>query len=179
MQHSDSISSGFLGTCTLQSVTRPPLEPIYQGRAGVARLDNLEKILGHPLLGYMNTSLLRHLENSRKDNGPIRVTSAVAIYFGAQRCNDFMLEVLLGSSIGRSIAQNLVDQTVIGYLEALLGEYLFTGMMTSIYREEEEKRGVLASTTAVKVVVPSGSDDCRLQIMVGYERGRDIWYAAF
>lgn len=93
-----------------------------------------------------------------------------------------MLEISLGSSIGKSISQNLADTTSVEYLKTLLGEFLFAGMMTSIHRMEEEKRGVLASTSAAKVSFPSGkesSDDCKLQVMVGYKRGREIWYAAF
>ncbi|UPX14889.1 uncharacterized protein EKO05_0005360 [Ascochyta rabiei] len=178
-QDSDSVLGGGSNTFTGLPITRLPWGPVYQGKATVARLDDLEKVLGHRLLEYMETSDVRCRENNRGDTGPLRVTSAVCLYFQAQSEKDFMLEISLGRLIGEAISQSLNS---VEYLETLLGEYLFASMMASMQREEEKKRGMLASTSAAKVTFPSSNgsnDDFKLQLMVSNKRGREIWKIAF
>ncbi|KAH8708419.1 hypothetical protein GQ44DRAFT_715503 [Phaeosphaeriaceae sp. PMI808] len=158
------------------------MEPVYQGKDEVARMEGLEKIFSNPLLEYMETSLVRRLESTRENTGLVRITSAVSLYIVIQRDKDFKLEISLGSSIGNAISQELAGMTSPEYLKTLLGEYLLAGMMSSIQRNEEEKRGVPAPTKAVKVFFPTGNgsgDDCKLQVMLGYDAGVAIWYNAF
>jgi len=63
--------------------SQSPTESVYQGKASVARLDNLEKILPPYLLECMETSVIRRLEENRENMGPIRLTSAMVLYIVA------------------------------------------------------------------------------------------------
>jgi hypothetical protein len=140
---------------------------VYQGKASVARLDNLERILSHYLLECMDTSLTRRLEENREDTGPIRLTSAMSLYI-VQRGRDFKLEISLGSSAGKVILQSLAELESVEDLRSLLGECLFNGMKSSNLRKEEEEGGMTTCTSAVRVFSPSGMDssgDCMLAVV--------------
>lgn len=154
---------------------------VYQGKASVARLDNLENILSHHLLEWMDTSITRRLEENREDTGPIRLTSAISLYI-VQRGRDFKLEISLGSSAGKVILQSLAKLESVEDLRSLLGECLFNGMKSSNLRKEEEEGGMTTCTSAVRVFYPSGMDssgDCMLAVMLDYHTGRWIWENAF
>jgi hypothetical protein len=162
--------------------SQSPTESIYQGKASVARLDNLEKILPPYLLECMETSVIRRLEENRENMGPIRLTSAVILYIVAQRDRDFKLEVAIGSSTGKIILQSLAELKSVEDLRSLLGNCLFDGMKSSNHRKEEAKRGITTCTSAVRVSFPSGmdsSDDCMLEVMLDYNTGRWIWHDVF
>jgi hypothetical protein len=158
------------------------MESVYQGKASVARLDNLEKILPHYILECMETSLIRHLEENRDNMGPIRLTSAVSLYIVAQRDRDFKLEISLGSSSGKVILQSLAELESVENSRSLLGECLFDGMKKSNHRKEEEEGGMTTCTSAVRVFSPSGMDssgDCMLAVILDYHTGLWIWENAF
>lgn len=151
-------------------------EFVHPGKATVARMADLKQILAPRLLEYMETSLVRTLEKDRCNDS---LTSALSLLIGLARNEDFTLGISLSSTTGRYISQTLLEPNSVGYLKALLGEYIFTGMMSSNYRKAEEQKGMLTSTSAAVVYFPSGSSDCSLQIIVGYDTGRRIWHDAF
>jgi hypothetical protein len=158
------------------------MESVYQGKASVARLDNLEKILPHYLLECMETSLIRRLEENRENMGPIRLTSAVSLYIVAQRDRDFKLEISLGSSSGKVVLQSLAELESVEDLRSLLGKCLFDGMKRSNHRKEEEEKGITTFTSTVHVFSPSGMDssgDCMLEVMLDYNTGLRIWHDVF
>ena len=182
------------GISTLSSsIVSPklPLEPpayqsstefVYQGEASVARLDNLEKILSPYLLQCLETSLIRHLEESRENMGPMRLTSAVILYIVAQRDRDFKLKIALGSSAGKVLSQSLAELKSIEDFRSLLGNCLFDGMKSSNHRKEEEERGVSSFTSTVRISPPSRMDssgDYMLEVMLDYNTGLKIWHDIF
>jgi hypothetical protein len=177
------VASGLSSNLPLESpAPESSVEPVYQGKASVARLDNLEKILPHYLLECMETSLIRRLEENRENMGPIRLTSAVSLYIVAQRDRDFKLEISLGSSSGKVILQSLAELESVKDLSSLLGECLFDGMKSSNHRKEEEERGITTFTSTVYVFFPSGMDssgDCMLEVMLDYNTGLRIWHDVF
>jgi hypothetical protein len=179
----DSSGSSVNPDCHTDSpISQPPMESVYKEKASVARLNTLEKILGQYLLECMETSHMRRSEENRENMGPIRLTSAVSLYIAGQSGKDYQLEITLGPLLGNAISNQLAEMKSIEDLEMILGEYVFAGMKTSNYRKEEEGKRMLVSTSAVRVSFPGGSgssDDCKLEVMVGYEKGREIWYAAF
>ena len=163
-------------------VGQPSVGTVYKEKASVARLDNLEKTLGQYLLNCMDTSHMRRSEENREHKGPIRLTSAVSLYIAGQSGKDYKLEITLGSLAGRAISNQLAGMESIEDLRMILGGYLFAGMGSSNHRKEEDEKQTLASTSAVHVSFPEvgdSSDDCKLEVMVGYKMGREIWYAAF
>jgi hypothetical protein len=163
-------------------INQPSLEPVYQEKNSVARLGNLEMILGQHLLKCMNMSHIRRLEEDRENTGLIRLTSAVSLYIAGQSGKDYKLEITLGSSAGRAISNQLAEMKPIKDLQTILGECIFAGMETSNCRKEEGGEQMLVSTSAVHVSFPDGNDsseDCKLEIMLAYEVGVAIWYNAF
>ena len=158
------------------------MESVYQGKASVARLDNLPNILPHYLLECMETSLIRRLEEMGGIMPPLRLTSAVGLYLGAKIDRDFKLEISVGSTSGKVISQSLAELGSVEDLRSLLGERLFDGMKSSNHRKEEEERGILACTGTVRVFPLSGVDsnsDCMLEVMLDYNTGLGIWHDVF
>lgn len=163
-------------------VAQKSSESIYKGTAEVARLDNLENILGHLLLELIEASPVRQSEKRRGDTGPIRVTSALTLYIVSRKDKDFILDISLNLSAGREISKRLDAADVMQYLRDLLGGYLFTGLMASNHRLEEEKKGMLTGTSATEVIFlarASGDAGCKLRLALDYNTGCKIWYDAF
>lgn len=186
MQDPGSSWNERLANCAVSQVT---LNPMYQGKAEVARIHDVERLIGRRLVEFMNTSVVRQLEIHKEvevmlvtdqDHNP-RITSAIHLYIVGASEEDFMLEISLGLFIGGFVMKNLAGTNSLKYLEALLGEHLFKCMMASKHRKQEVEREMFASTSAATVSWPSKQQekDCKLQIMIGYEEGRTLWYAAF
>lgn len=92
---------------------------------------------------------------------------------------DFRLEVRLASS-----RQNALLQARSGSVEDLrciLGDYLFEAMETSNWRKEEKKKAISYNTGAFKIFLPDsdGSSDCKMEVVLGYWIGIDIWHNVF
>lgn len=65
-------------------------------------------------------------------------------------------------------------------METFLGEYLFRGMRTTRTRHQEEDSGLRFTTNTVRLhTANQHGDDFKLEVMLSFETGREIWAEAF
>ncbi len=124
----------------------------------------------------MNKSQMRHRE---KDRGMMSFTETVRLHFGYREGEDFKLEVWLCSLVGRAISQ--AKMRSVEDLRSMLGDYLFDAMKASIWREEEERKGVSDCTGAVDVSFPNGEDgsDCVMGVMLNFVMGIRVFESIY
>jgi hypothetical protein len=160
----------------------PQAQDDHQGEASetniaeVAEVGRLEGTLGGYLFKGMNKSQMRHRE---KDRGMMSFTETVRLHFGYREGEDFKLEVWLCSSVGRAISQ--AKMRSVEDLRSMLGDYLFDALKASIWREEEERKGISDCTGAVDVSFPNGEDgsDCILGVMLNFVMGIHVFRSIY
>lgn len=109
----------------------------------------------------------------------ISFTETVRLHLGYREGEDFKLEVWLCSSVGKAIAQAKMES--VEGLRSMLGDYLFDAMETSIWRQDEEKKGISDSTGAVDVSFPNGEDggDCIMKVMLNFVVGMHVFRSTY
>jgi hypothetical protein len=104
-----------------------------------------------------------------------RLTKAFPLYLARDSGEDFVLEIWMCSSHGRSILEEERRMTSIEGWRAILGEYLYTAMRTSKSRKIEEDLGE-SKTDAIKLSFPNGDHyDSKLEVKINFDMGRAIW----
>jgi len=144
--------------------------------AEVAEVARLGGTLGDYLFKGMNKTQRR---NQEKDRRMISFTETVRLHLGYREGEDFKLEVWLCSSVGKAIAQAKMES--VEGLRSMLGDYLFDAMETSIWRQDEEKKGISDSTGAVDVSFPNGEDggDCIMKVMLNFVVGMHVFRSTY
>ncbi|KAJ8062028.1 hypothetical protein OCU04_009809 [Sclerotinia nivalis] len=125
--------------------------------AEMAELCKLESILGAYLFN-----------NLQQEKQCEKYTYAIRLHFADCPGGDFKLEIWLCSSIRQAILQ--VKMGLFEDLRNTLGDYLFEGMKTSNWRKEEEAEGKADCTDAVNIV-GDDENDCKMEVMLGFEAG--------
>jgi hypothetical protein len=134
----------------------------------MADLDCMKARIGDRLYRGVQASLMRYGEKGR-------FTRALSLYLAHIPGEDFVLEVWMGSSHGRSIAEEMKTMTLVEDWETILGEDLYAAMKTSKTRRIEEDAGKLL-TNAVRISFLNGdSYDSKLEVKMNFDMGCEFW----
>jgi hypothetical protein len=137
--------------------------------ARLAEMKKLKNITGNYLFEAINNSALRRREEG---TGQSTLTDAVRLYAALNTGEDFVLEVCLCASVEGMFIQ--AKASSFDSLRCLLGDYLFEAVKASKKRRDEEEQGMMKSTCAVDMSVPSAGGrgaDGQLKIMLNFEVG--------
>lgn len=138
----------------------------------MADLDCIEKYVGDHIYGGVKASRIRQEEQSR-------FTRALALYLARNSGEDFVLEIWMCSTYGRSIEEDMSTMTTVEDWERILGQYLYAAMKTSRIRKIEEDAGK-SLTSAVRISFPNGDNyDSKLEVKMNFIMGREIWDKAY
>ncbi|KJK74210.1 hypothetical protein H634G_10583 [Metarhizium anisopliae BRIP 53293] len=116
----------------------------------MASLDNITDILPVYLVEGMKQSLKRMQERTSNN-----LTDAVNLHMPSKKHEDCVLKIWVCFEIGKQVSElkmGLVDE-----LRDVLGDFLFNGMETSYFRQDEREAGVFEGTNAIKAS-PFGED---------------------
>jgi hypothetical protein len=96
------------------------------------------------------------------------VSLAVRLRLASGEHEDSILELWLGSSYGSSVSESLRTMTSVEDWKPLLGDLLYTAMLTSRVRTSAED-------SAVTISSPFGSSfDYRLRVAMGFKEGNEL-----
>lgn len=138
----------------------------------MADLDCMERWVGDRLYRGVQASRMRNEEQGR-------LTRALPLYLARDSGEDFVLEIWMCLSYGRTIAEEMGRMTSVQDWETILGEYLYAAMKTSKTRKIEEDVGQLRSD-AVRISFPNGDNyDSKLEVKMNFDMGRKVWDEAY
>jgi hypothetical protein len=101
------------------------------------------------------------------------VSLAVRLRLASGAHEDFVLELWLGPSYGSSVSESLRTMTSVEDWKPLLGDFLYTAMLTS-------RLGTTGEDGAVKISSPFGSSfDYRLRVAMRFKEGNEFWAACY
>lgn len=135
-------------------------------RAKMAAVDKLHVYLSDYLCRGIETSILRYHEVCIERL--TRFTDAVNLYVPQETGGDFKVRIWLNKLAGETISEAAKES--VEKLRLLLGDYVFEGMETSRWLADEKK----IRSSAIYISFPTDKD-CMLEVMLGFERGKDIF----
>jgi hypothetical protein len=98
---------------------------------------------------------------------------AVRLRLASGEHEDFILELWLGPSYGSTVSESLKTMTMVEDWKPLLGDFLYTAMLSSRLRTTGED-------SAVKISSPFGSSfDYRLRVAMRFKEGNEFWVACY
>jgi hypothetical protein len=138
----------------------------------MADMDVMENCVGNRLYRAVQASRMRLGEQGR-------LTKAFPLYLARDSGEDFVLEIWMCSSHGRSISEEEKRMTSVEDWRTILGEYLYAAMMTSKSRGIEEDAGEL-NTNAVRLSFPNGDNyDSKLEVKINFDVGLTVWNTGY
>lgn len=151
----------------------PPIvdpKPLFPQVVRMAALDQLENTLGSFLWSGLVSSQQRLKELTTPTANSL--TGTVALHLPPYEGYDFMLEINVSSTSGKSVSEAKLSS--VGAMRGILGEMLFQGAMRSDVRKEEVSSGQDKHTEAVQVYEFGNEGDCKVTVMLDFETGRVV-----
>ncbi|KAH9905216.1 hypothetical protein F4778DRAFT_697863 [Xylariomycetidae sp. FL2044] len=146
-----------------------PDETIYTDiyMARMAEVGKLRDILGAFLFVGMKLSRARKRE---AEASQITLTDTVRLHLASQEGEDFKLAIWVTALTGEMVSA--AKSTSVNELRDVLGDYLFEAMVASSKRRGEQ---MSICTSAVLVMPGSKDDDFKIEIMLCFGVGKEIY----
>ncbi|KND93763.1 hypothetical protein TOPH_01948 [Tolypocladium ophioglossoides CBS 100239] len=138
------------------------------GRAIIANVEKLERILGSLLYNGMMASRLR---GGEVDGRIYPLTNCFRLHLASQSGGDFKVEVWRSSSTGSVITDAMDDPA---RLRSVLGDYIFEAMMASSWWRHMKQMPAIFN--AVDISYPHGKNgDCKLEVRLNFKTGHSLF----